>query len=187
MFVKLNYATTVVASATSALVDRVYSGNGLFDPDITGVGHQPLGFDQWMGIYIIYRVHASSIKVTALNNGTASATFLNVAIFPSGDSTAMASDEQGEEQPDAMDDTAGVSTGPSEDRFYKYCTSTQILGVKDIAYSPAYAGDASSNPSGQWYWRIIVGNSNGANVNCVLNINIQYTVEFYRPKILVQS
>lgn len=53
---------------------HTFSANGLFDPDISGVGHQPRGFDQWMQLYTRYVVTKAKITLQASNdNGTASA------------------------------------------------------------------------------------------------------------------
>lgn len=186
IFVKLSYATTYFP-ASAVLNDRVFAGNGLFDPDITGTGHQPLGFDQWMGIYDRYRVHASSIKVTTLNKATAAGSFLNCSVFASIDSSGVANDEVAEEMPDAEDSLAGTLTGPNEDTMYRYAQTSRVIGVKDIAYSPDYSAPASQNPSAIWYWRIVCGNSDASTLNAVINLNITYTVEFYSIKMLTQS
>ena len=65
MFIKLKYATSY--RITAAQFHKVFSGNGLYDPDVSGVGHQPLGFDQWMTLYNRYRVYASRIVVNVVN------------------------------------------------------------------------------------------------------------------------
>lgn len=41
----------------------IWSTNGMYDPDITGVGHQPMYFDQLTAIYNHYTVHSSKITV----------------------------------------------------------------------------------------------------------------------------
>jgi hypothetical protein len=62
---------TVTGSATVGLVGNVqkYSLNSLFDPDVTGVGHQPYGFDQLCtstGPYSRYKVIGCKVKITAV-------------------------------------------------------------------------------------------------------------------------
>ncbi len=48
-----------------------FSCNGLFDPDISGTGHQPSGFDQLVGVmYDHYTVIGATIKCTFVNNDT---------------------------------------------------------------------------------------------------------------------
>lgn len=66
---KLKYdsAWTLDPAAGSAAV-HVFSANGLYDPDITGVGHQPRGFDQIMTMYDHYQVTGAKITVQFLGS-----------------------------------------------------------------------------------------------------------------------
>lgn len=47
---------------------QVYRANSIFDPDFTGVGHQPMGTDQYQAIYHHYRVRAARISVQFSQN-----------------------------------------------------------------------------------------------------------------------
>lgn len=53
----------LIALAENAQKITEYSVNGCFDPDLTGIGHQPRMFDQYMSFYLKYEVLASRIKV----------------------------------------------------------------------------------------------------------------------------
>lgn len=44
--------------------------NSLFDPDLTGVGTQPVGFDQYAALYEKYRVYEASYKVSFTSSST---------------------------------------------------------------------------------------------------------------------
>lgn len=48
----------------SAASWQVFNLSSLFDPDTTGVGHQPIGFDQLMPLYDHYTVHHVEVRVT---------------------------------------------------------------------------------------------------------------------------
>lgn len=48
----------------SAASWQVFNLSSLFDPDTTGVGHQPIGFDQLMPLYDHYTVHRAEVRVT---------------------------------------------------------------------------------------------------------------------------
>ncbi len=57
-----------VAGLTGA--EQVFRLNSLFDPDLSGVGHQPYGFDQVAAFYKHYRVEKATIEVTVYNATT---------------------------------------------------------------------------------------------------------------------
>lgn len=56
---------TINPGASGGAVLHNFRANSLFDPDRTGTGHQPIGFDEWAVFYNRYTVVSSSIKVTA--------------------------------------------------------------------------------------------------------------------------
>ncbi len=53
--------------AAGALGSQVFRANSLYDPDYTGTGHQPLGFDQWAAFYRTYVVRRFRWTVQLLN------------------------------------------------------------------------------------------------------------------------
>lgn len=76
----------------------VFSGNGCFDPDITGGGHQPMYFDNYAAVYAKYRVKFSKISVTVVNHAVNTATTLGTTpnysyrLFILSDGTSGATD-----------------------------------------------------------------------------------------------
>ena len=52
-----------VVCTSGALSVYTFNSNGLYDPDQTGTGHQPLGFDQYAAQYNRYRVLATEYDV----------------------------------------------------------------------------------------------------------------------------
>jgi hypothetical protein len=59
-----------ITLTSGALSSYVYNSNGLYDPDQTGTGHQPLGFDQYAAMYSRYRVLRTQYRVTFGNVAT---------------------------------------------------------------------------------------------------------------------
>lgn len=62
---KLRYFTNFTLTPTGGTVaSRAFSANGLWDPDVSGIGHQPRGFDQLMSIYRHYNVTKCEMKAS---------------------------------------------------------------------------------------------------------------------------
>lgn len=57
---KMKYAGTVLTNDSG---NYIFSINSLFDPDLSGGGHQPYGFDQLAALYNRYRVISCSWRV----------------------------------------------------------------------------------------------------------------------------
>lgn len=70
-------------------VGFVFSANGMFDPNITGTGHQPMGFDQLMAFYEQY--HVTNCVMTVRVNAYATTTPLTFAVYLSADTTVLTS------------------------------------------------------------------------------------------------
>lgn len=76
LFTKLIYADERALGAEAALATYTYRLNSIYDPDATGVGTQPDGFDTLLGAnnttapYQLYRVRGALVELTIRNVGT---------------------------------------------------------------------------------------------------------------------
>ncbi len=61
---RLVYAAGGEVSTAGAFSDKIWNINSVFDPDQSGVGHQPRYFDQLAGLYNRYRVLAAHFDVS---------------------------------------------------------------------------------------------------------------------------
>jgi len=61
---------TSMTSTTGTLASYVFRANGLYDPNYTSTGHQPMGFDQWAALYNHYVVLGSKMTVKVLPQET---------------------------------------------------------------------------------------------------------------------
>lgn len=73
--------------AGGAAAYQVFNANSLFDPDKTGVGHQPRGFDELSALYHRYRVLASKMSIVVSNS---TATPVTVCVGRKNDSVTFA-------------------------------------------------------------------------------------------------
>jgi hypothetical protein len=71
-----------------AQVNYLFSCNGLFDPNVTGTGHQPLYFDQLMAIYDHYVVLNSKCTIVTGGKGTSNGQLIALGIDDDGSPSA---------------------------------------------------------------------------------------------------
>ena len=69
----LKYVDTyLLVSTAGAVTYQVMSANGIFDPDLTSTGHQPLYRDNYAAIYDVYTVLGSKCIVRYANHRSGS-------------------------------------------------------------------------------------------------------------------
>lgn len=70
----LRYSDTTTLTTTSGILQNYnIRANGCFDPNATGIGHQPMGWDQWTTAYNHYVVLGAKITCNWSLNGTGTA------------------------------------------------------------------------------------------------------------------
>lgn len=187
MYVKLVYTERYDAHTNSAVYDKVvFRGNGCYDPNQSGVGHQPMYWDTYTTIYSSYRVLASSIKVNAVNHSGGSA--LQYCIYPSIAIDTVTDISEAREQPYARTSALiGVGAVSPDGNGYgtkHYMKTRRTFGITKAQFgSSNWASAINTNPSSQWYWNILAQALNSsAATPWSANIKIIYYVEFFdRP------
>ena len=127
----------------------VFNLNSLFDPNVTGVGHQPTGFDQLMAIYEQYTVYGVKYKVS-INN--VDATQAVIAGVTTNDSSTTQTDPRVYME-NGQTEWKGVSNrnGAGEDIVYfsNYVDLAKVHGLPMNQYlnEDVYAGTQTTNPT----------------------------------------
>lgn len=149
-----------------------FSANGMFDPNITSVGTQPLFFDQLAVLYDHYTVIGSKITVTFLPNSTPG-TPSSVGIYVDDDVTPVT-------------DIALLSELPQSRRRYipmnncNAITLTQKFSTKktypgSVLGNEKLSGTAATNPSDQTYYMLwLAAVDGGTTVSCYCQVKIEY-------------
>ena len=168
--------------AIGSPTNYVFAANGLYDPDISGTGHQPMGFDQMCLFYNHYEVLSSKARMTVYN--AAEAGGFNFGI--------------------KLDDNFALSTTSIESTWelplvnFKtmpgpYCNNTG-QSVMQSFYSKSFFadkagdretwGDASSNPTDLAYFMCILSGVTAlqdvGSIPC--QIIIDYVVKWHEPR-----
>jgi len=185
---KLLYNETVsIAPTGAASTAYVYSANGLFDPNITSTGHQPMGFDQLMLLYEHYTVTSAKITVSCNNESTESA-FWGIAFFP---------DSSVETNPQKLVENGMLkrswTSAKADHNAQGWLTHQAVIkninGVsRNIVGDDLYRGASDSNPTEQTYFHIFGYNSANTNATALrLDVLIEYDAVFTEPRKLAQS
>ena len=155
--------------------------NSIFDPDLSGTGHQPLGHDQWATFYNRYRV----FKVSYVISMSTQTGYQNtLCLLPSNDSSVFTSTETMCEQPRAMmKQTSGQGDAI---QFKGHVIPSRITGVKPSVYKSddRYQAVFGASPAEQillhiGHWSSLYGTQD---THSFLNITLVYHTELFDPK-----
>lgn len=161
----------------------VFSANGLYDPDISGVGHQPIGFDQIMALYDHYTVKAAKIVVDFRNDDTTNPVFGAIAVR---DSSVADTDPAVVVENGNVDYTL-MNNAPNDGnmcRITMYTDIAKYLGRKSLLSDPECKGTAAANPTEQVYFHIFIW-SHGGGIDAgasTMFVTIDYDVVFHERK-----
>jgi len=175
----MRYSTTLsLDPALGLTAPHLFRANSIYDPDFTGVGHQPYGHDTYASIYNHYNVRQSTITMTPTNGKD--------GIY--GISLTDDSVVQGDY--DTVRETKGtkMSVGNTGERS----TVVQTFNVNknfDIAYQKATSANFGASPSEGmvfhcWFEGPISTDEQSAGE---FLITITYTVDMWELRDLGQS
>lgn len=183
------YITTMKYSDTftlGSLGDGTYrfNLNNLYDPNRTGVGHQPYGFDQLVPIYNRYRVIACSYAVQFYpSEGTSPIRF---AVLPGNEEITNTTISDACEDPRAKWGIQVVG-GPSKIVKGKVYLPS-LLGRTAAEYRATQGPLANGGtPADSAVLNIYARGLNEGAMNAIGVITMKYTVEWFDPHILAQS
>ncbi len=154
--VKLRYCDTISINPAAGLTaSHYFRANGMFDPDRTGAGHQPLYYDQLITMYDHYTVHGGFLKMTYVHAGSAAQVPGAFGIFLDDNATqsyasATAIIEGGQKGGTVWTTTAGNSsggnsTGKSASPWVKLSfDAKKFFGVKSLDGAQFRTGFGSS-------------------------------------------
>jgi hypothetical protein len=159
----------------------------MFDPDITGTGHQPMGFDQMMLSYEHYCVTRAVMTLNVRHTATTQSG--NCGILLTAGAIAVTDFQRNLEagymvrvryNATPYEGSMGILENVMD--IAKFGTVRQLLD------NPDYKGTIAANPVEQSYFHISVWNSDNANVGTfAIDVMIDYESWFFEPRDLTQS
>lgn len=195
MRLRFKYADTGYTSALAVgngySDTYIFRGNSCFDPDYTGVGVQPYGWDEYCALYGYYVVRASSIKVY-YSTSTADTTTPRIiaAVVPSVLSSLAAADPADIQQYHyrrcksfSNDDSTG------RQKIINYCSTKKMfpgMTARDNNFQAAVTANAAANYT--WYWHVLFNAADWAqNTTIMWGVKITYYTEMVGPINLNES
>lgn len=180
---KLNYYDIVsVTSGAASAGNYVYSCNGMYDPDITSTGHQPMPFDQLMLSFEHYVVMSAVITVNFRNTSDASTLCCAIGVHAAAAPTTniIALVENGE----LVRDRLMPYPNTLATKALRMPMSVAKFGnVRQLQDNPSYQGSVGANPVEQSYFHLSVWNPDSATaVAAICEVFIQYTATFFEPR-----
>jgi len=187
--VKLWYFENELSFTTASGVPGgyVFSANGAYDTNITGTGHQPIGFDQMMTFYNQCTVVNSKISVDFYNPNNAGLPIrCNVYLSPSG--TILTGISQ-------LMENGEIVTGFAQSTV----VMDRVLRLSLDCHVPAYFGrdegktflndddmfcTAAANPIEQVYFVISAFDTftSSASQSIYFNVTMEFDVVFWEPR-----
>ncbi len=182
-------------SSTGGIVGstNTFRLNGLHDPDITGTGHQPYGYDQITPFYSSYTVKSCKINiiVTGVDD---SSNYLAWMVQPQGSTTTLAglSIETISEYDETNYLVLGQSSSgiPNQQVRLPTLNLPKLEGLSWQAYfgNSNYRASVGSNPSQGTSFVVGIGNAAGTTgKNATLTIEFLFDAYFEGRKSLPQS
>lgn len=164
MFLKFRYSDSFELNTTGiAPAVQVYSLNGMFDPDVTGVGAQPRYFDEYIGIdagsaiYNHYTVLGAHVKVEAYNQDTNSvAQRLYCAVRDTSGTATLSSYEESSQVVKRL--LGRSSSGSATTTMNLNWSAKKWFGKKNVTTERDLEGSSTTNPSEQAFLHIATTN-----------------------------
>lgn len=182
----MTYYTPVTLSSGAAGLagNYVFAVNGLYDTDITGTGHQPLGFDQLMVMYDHYTVTNAKITVDFHNPNS---NLVVAALSVSDAATTITDANRLVENGLVAYGSVPNSTTAAGLRLSQKCSMSRFMGRPGILTEDDFRGDVNSNPAELAYFHLSAWSFAAAAVDLHCYVLIEYDVILTEPKKLTSS
>lgn len=182
-FISMNPGASGIAAS------NIFSANGLFDPNITGVGHQPRGFDQLMSLYDHYVVTNCKVELFVTQNSS-NQTSNVFCVFTDTATSVFSNYNELFEYPTSKVLQLGQTTGGECPGYLTMnIEPPKFLGRKSPMSDPELKGNASSNPAEGAFIQIFAGpgDESSDTGNVYVRVLITYEAQLIEPKLPNQS
>lgn len=179
----LPYGTQRNLSTTGGIGTHVFSVNGMYDPDISGIGHQPRGFDEVMPMYDKYNIIGFQAQMIFENQTSNDGHIVGAYISESAGSFTMVDDIIENSNTTFKKVEGQLDGGSSIVHVNVRVNPNKFLGISDPLDNDQTKGDASNNPNRQVYLHVfaypIDNTATGGNIR--VQLKLDYVSIFTEP------
>ncbi len=180
---RYSVVNSAVHSSGTAQIYR-FRGNSVYDPDYTGTGHQPVGFDEFSAFFQYYRVVAS--KIILIISSITTDTPVIVTVRPVRELVATSSWIPAVEAPRCAFEYIPTVYIPSV-RLENHATMKVVFSGQDST-DQDFGSVISANPAKEWYWEILSQTYDGTTASTVrYQAVVEYDVIFSQKQVLGTS
>lgn len=194
-FSKLTYTESFTFTSGAGGIlgsEQRMSLNSIFDPNMTGTGHQPYGHDQMALLYKNYKVYAVSFKLV-FNNPSADGMYVGVRVCNPNDTQSITGLTGPVLQEAPMSTTRMINnTGKQVIVISQYFPMSTLLGLTPLQFKAATASPFSAlfgnSPGNQPTLHFAAGSTAGAtgdSIHC--QCSVTYYTQAYERIVLGQS
>lgn len=194
VFADESYAPTALTNV-NLQSQYIFRGNSLFDPDYSGVGAQPYGYDQLCPVfYNNYNVKSCKITVypsVAAAYVTGFPPYIEVLVVPYRGNALPYTDPNDVRR---MPYCRSMRISPTSqangiNKISSYASTKAILG-REFASDVSATGQYDGNPTYTWYWFVIFDTASWvptAPIPVSFDVKIAYYTKLLRKQELDQS
>lgn len=189
MFTKLTYSDLYsVTVGTTSFAYHDWIANSCFDPDNTGIGHQPMGFDQFTNLYQAYRVYGLKYVIEFFPDTSTDYTLLFLRTMPDTNIGSTSDVIRLSELPCLSRRVLGTVGHKGMITLHGYFPMNKVFGMsaKEYSNSPDTSATYTNSPLRKVYLRLYhrLVNETGTSFTLRYRIRFTYYVKmFYRQKL----
>lgn len=187
------YQTTIELDPSAVSSSAFYfRANGMYDPEVPVGGHQPLGFDEYLGVlYDHFTVIGCKITCDFASDSSSTSGSYIVGLTPTDTSGVLPISvstiiEQGRS---VYRQVQPYTSGHSLVRLRHKMNPPKFLGRGNPMSDPELKGNSAGDPTEQAMWAVWCASMNGTTDPAPLTVNclLEYVAVLTEPKILPAS
>lgn len=184
---KLIYQETVSLNpgAGGIAAVNVFSANGLYDVNFSGIGHQPRAFDELIKLYDHFVVHSAQMQVQMCAQDVSTPKQIGINLR---DSTVVETDPNGYKESSYTTYKTSAYNGNQVVTLKKSIDIKKFLTRGNLLSDPDCKGTVAANPVEQAYFHVWVAPIDTSDAGAeTVDVRIVFNVTFLEPKQPPQS